>query len=433
MKKISFLFAAMMFAAIGSGIAPVTMGIAHADEAADKAKQQTVRAEMGKPLAEIQTLLDQKQFPTALEKINALSVFEKQTPYEIFVVARMRAIVASGTSNTELLASAFEVMVNSEFLKDNEKLRLIEGMAGTYFNEKKYDLAINWGKRYLEKDNSSPQVHNMVARANYLKGDFANAIQELKTIVAEDQKAKRIPTEENLRLLASSYQQSKDNAGYTSVLEMMVEYHPTREYWGDLLYRTEHKAGFSDRLRLDLYRLMLVTNNMDDPGQYVEMTELALLAGLPTEAKTAVDAGYAANLLGTGKDAAKHKQLRDRVYKQAAEDIKTLDAGETAAKNAKTGVGLVNIGYNYVINGQSEKGIGLIEQGIAKGGLKSAEEAKLHLGMAYLKAGNRDKATEIFNSLQGTDGAADIAKLWLKVRPMEEKSVDKAPAAPAAK
>jgi len=68
MKKISFLFAAMMFAAIGSGIAPVTMGIAHADEAADKAKQQTVRAEMGKPLAEIQTLLDQKQFPAALEK-----------------------------------------------------------------------------------------------------------------------------------------------------------------------------------------------------------------------------------------------------------------------------------------------------------------------------------------------------------------------------
>ncbi len=78
-------------------------------------------------------------------------MFEKQTPYEIFVVARMRAIVASGTSNTELLASAFEVMVNSDFLKDNEKLRLIEGMAGTYFNEKKYDLAISWGKRYLEK------------------------------------------------------------------------------------------------------------------------------------------------------------------------------------------------------------------------------------------------------------------------------------------
>ena len=425
MKKISFLFAAMMFAAIGSGIVPVTTGIAHADEAADKAKPPSVRAEMGKPLTEIQDLLDKKQFALASEKIDALNAFDKKTPYEIFVIDRMHAVVASGTKNTEQLAAAFDGMVNSEFLKENEKLHLIEGMAGTYFNEKKYDQAIVWAKRYLEKNNTSASMHNLLSRAYYLKNDFPNAIVELKAIIADDQAAKRIPTEETLRLLASSYQQSKDNAGYTSVLEMMVEYHPTREYWGDLLYRTEHKAGFSDRLRLDLYRLMLVTNNMDDPGQYVEMAELALLAGLPTEAKSAVDAGYAANLLGTGKDAAKHKQLRDKVNKQAADDVKSLDTGETAAKNAKTGIGLVNFGYNYVVNGQFEKGISLIEQGIAKGGLKSADEAKLHLGLAYLKSGNRDKAIEAFNTIQGTDGAADIAQLWLKFRPL---AVETAPA-----
>src|SRR5450830_1717449 len=364
MKKISYLFAAMMFAAIGSGIAPVTSGIAHADEAADKAKQTTVRAEMGKPLSEIQDLLDKKQYPQASEKINALKAFENKTPYELFVIDRMYAVVASGTSNTDQLAIAFEGMIKSEFLKDNEKQRLIEGLAGTYFNEKKYDSAIIWAKRFLEKDSANASMHNLLSRAYYLKNDFPNAITELKGIVAEDQAAKRAPTEET-------------------------------------------------------YRLMLTTNNMDDPGQYVEMAELALLAGLPTEAKAVVDAGYAANVLGAGKEAAKHKQLRDRVNKQAADDVKSLDAGETAAKNAKTGVGLVNIGYNYVVNSQFEKGIALIDQGIAKGGLKSADEAKLHLGLAYLKAGNRDKAAEAFGTIQGTDGAADIASLWLKFKPLE--------------
>ncbi|MFZ6847912.1 tetratricopeptide repeat protein [Undibacterium sp. RuRC25W] len=419
MKKISYLFAAMMFAAIGSGIAPVTSGIAHADEAADKAKQTTVRAEMGKPLSEIQDLLDKKQYPQASEKINALKAFENKTPYELFVIDRMYAVVASGTSNTDQLAIAFEGMIKSEFLKDNEKQRLIEGLAGTYFNEKKYDSAIIWAKRFLEKDSANASMHNLLSRAYYLKNDFPNAITELKGIVAEDQAAKRAPTEETLRLLGSSYQQIKDTAGYTSLLTLMITYHPSKEYWGDLLYRVEHKPGFSDRLRLDLYRLMLTTNNMDDPGQYVEMAELALLAGLPTEAKAVVDAGYAANVLGAGKEAAKHKQLRDRVNKQAADDVKSLDAGETAAKNAKTGVGLVNIGYNYVVNSQFEKGIALIDQGIAKGGLKSADEAKLHLGLAYLKAGNRDKAAEAFGTIQGTDGAADIASLWLKFKPLE--------------
>lgn len=425
MKKISFLFAAMMFAALGTGITPVTAGVAHADEASDKAaelaKKSVVRKEMVRPLTEIQELLEKKQYKEAQDKVNELNAFENKTAYETFALHRLNAVIASGTNNTDQLATAFEGMISSEFLKDPEKLRLIEGLAGTYYNEKKYDQAILWAKRYLEKDNSNAQVKNMVARGYYLKNDFNSAIKQLNVMLAEDESAKRIPSEENLRLLASSYQQLKDTAGYAAVLERVVQHYPTREYWGDLIYRTEHKPGFSDRLRLDLYRLLLITKNIDDAGQYVEMAELALLAGLPAEAKTTIDAGYASGLLGTGKEAAKHKQLRDRVYKQAAEDIKTLDAGETSAKNAKTGTGLVNIGYNYVINAQAEKGIALMEQGIAKGGLKSMDEAKLHLGMAYLQSGNRDKALEVFKSIQGTDGAADLARLWTYVRPTEAK------------
>ena len=422
MKKTSYLFAALLLAAIGSGLTPVGNSVAHADEAADKvaaeqqAKKQTIRAAMAKPLTEIQDLLEKKQFEQGLEKINALAAAtDKTTPYENFVIARLRALVASGTNDTPMLASAFETMINSEFLKDPEKLRLIEGMAGTYYNEKKYPLAIEWANRYLAKEDKL-EIHNIIARAYYLQNDFPNAIKELSNIIATNQKNQQVPSQENLRLLGSSYQHTKDNAGYVSVLEQMVQHYPTREYWGDLIYRTEHKPGFSDRLRLDLYRLLLATKNIDDPEQYVEMTELALLAGLPAEAKTAVDAGYAANLLGTGKNAAKHKQLRDRVYKQAADDAKTLDAGETAAKNAKTGTGLVNIGYNYVLNGQAEKGIALMEQGIAKGNLKSVDEARLHLGLAYLQSGNRDKAGEVFKAIQGNDGSADIAHLWMLLR-----------------
>jgi GH24 family phage-related lysozyme (muramidase) len=39
----------------------------------------------------------------------------------------------------------------------------------------------------------------------------------------------------------------------------------------------------------------------------------------------------------------------------------------------------------------------------------------LHLGIAYLRAGNRAKANEAFRSVKGTDGAADLARLWTRV------------------
>ena len=74
----------------------------------------------------------------------------------------------------------------------------------------------------------------------------------------------------------------------------------------------------------------------------------------------------------------------------------------------------MQIGYAYVTMGQADKGISLIEQAIAKGGLKRPEDAKLRLGMAQLQSGakNRAKALQTLRSVQGADGATDLGKLW---------------------
>ena len=250
----------------------------------------------------------------------------------------------------------------------------------------------------------------------YLQEDYTGAVKELMAQVEAEEKAKRVPSFDLLHLIISCHLKTKNTDGYTQILERMVTYYPKKEYWGDLLYRVVGKPTFAERLRLDWYRLLFATDNLEDPDQFMEMAELALFAGLPHEAKKVVDAGFAANVLGTGKNVAKHKPLRDKVNKQAAEDAKSLDAGDAALKAAKNGIGMVNTGYNYVVNGQFEKGIALIEQGIAKGGLKAPEEAKLHLGMAYLQSGNRAKAEEIFNTIQGKDGTADLARYWLLIK-----------------
>ncbi len=53
-----------------------------------------------------------------------------------------------------------------------------------------------------------------------------------------------------------------------------------------------------------------------------------------------------------------------------------------------------------------------MEQGIKKGGLRRPEDAKLHLGIAYLQAGQKAKALQTFKTVGGTDGAAELARLW---------------------
>ncbi|MCZ8072723.1 MAG: hypothetical protein O9341_01200, partial [Paucibacter sp.] len=58
------------------------------------------------------------------------------------------------------------------------------------------------------------------------------------------------------------------------------------------------------------------------------------------------------------------------------------------------------------------KGVKYIEQGIEKGNLARPDDAKLYLGLAQSMAGDASKAQSTWRSVKGTDGSADLARLW---------------------
>ena len=96
----------------------------------------------------------------------------------------------------------------------------------------------------------------------------------------------------------------------------------------------------------------------------------------------------------------------------AAQDRAKLDRDAKDAEGFKDGNVLVTIGYTFVGFGDTQKGIGMLERGIAKGGLKHPDEAKLMLGIAYFQAGQMPKAIQTFDSVTGSGGAQDVAHLW---------------------
>ncbi|MBW8904181.1 MAG: hypothetical protein JF611_00615, partial [Betaproteobacteria bacterium] len=75
---------------------------------------------------------------------------------------------------------------------------------------------------------------------------------------------------------------------------------------------------------------------------------------------------------------------------------------------------LFNDGFNYVLHGNSQKGLDMMQQAIKTGaGFRRPDHGKLQLGYAYHIAGQNDKAVQTFKSVQGTDGAAALARLWV--------------------
>ena len=96
-----------------------------------------------------------------------------------------------------------------------------------------------------------------------------------------------------------------------------------------------------------------------------------------------------------------------------AEDKRTLGQDDAQVAASKNGIALLNAGYNYVLHGSAEKGLEMMEQGMRRGGLKYPEDARLHLGYAYHVAGQNQKAVHALKAVQGSDGPADLARLWI--------------------
>jgi tetratricopeptide (TPR) repeat protein len=418
MSQFRFARLALMLAAIGLNAAPALMHSAAAQDknaqAAAQPKPDTVRPELFKLLdpAQVKPLMDAKNYTELQNRIAQADAFPDKTPYETYVLTRMKLSLATATKDEPAQIAALEAILSSGKLPDADKPQFTQALAGMYYNAKNYPKAIEWFKRFQAENPGSADVATApLVRSYYLSNDFANAMKLLRPQLEAADKAGKAPSNEDLRLYASAANRTKDDAAYLYGLEQLITYYPNDDYWMDTINRgVVRKAGFQEANITDVLRLEFAAVKVMTPEMYVELAEVALKDGFPTEAKKVVDAGFAAGALGTGSSAAQHRQLRDRATKGAADDAKNIANGEASAAKSKTGAGLVNLGWAYVTMDQFDKGIGFIEQGIAKGGLKSPDEAKVRLGMAYLRAGQKDKAIATFQSVKAGGGLSDIAK-----------------------
>jgi len=353
------------------------------------AAQEALRPEVGKPLKAAEDLIKAQKYKEALAKVREADAVGGKNANESFMIERMRIAAASGAGDVDTAARSYEALQGSNRVSGVEKVRMIESIAGSYYRNRDYAKATQWAQRYFKEGGTSPAIRTLLIQSQYLSGDYAGAAKELMAETQAAEKAGTPPAEDRLKLLLNAAVKLNDNNAYVYAMEKLVTYYPKKEYW-----------------------LSLASGSMSAANDYMEMAQLALQADFAAESKQVLDKGFAAGVLGTGPQAERQKRLRDLVAKRLEEDKKTRDEDERQAQAAKDGNALVNVGMNLVFNGQAAKGVLLMQQGIAKGGLKRPEDAKLHLGIAQLVAGDNAKAQQTLKTVTGADGTADLARLW---------------------
>lgn len=368
--------------------------------------QDTVRAVIAPQLNEARDLLAAGKFKEALAKVAEAEKVPDRSPYENFILDQLRGGAAAGAGDIDTAVRSFEAALGTGRLQGPDALKIIEGLVGSAYRQKDLLRTVAWGQRYLAEGGRSPQVRRLLVNALYQRSEWAGAAKELQSLIDEEETAGRRPPEDLLRLLGSAQNKQNDTAGYVQTLERLLRFHPKPAYWRDRVSRVQSAASFDDALLIDSFRLLQTVGALEDAGEYTSLADLALRAGLPAEAQAVLEAGYAAGKLGP-----EQQPLRERAAKQAAADAKQLDIAPAANASANA---LVSQGLALATAGQTVKGLPLIEQGLAKGGVAKPDLVKLRLAWLSVKAGRDDVARAQLKDLTaGGGGLGDLARLWL--------------------
>jgi len=375
------------------------------------AAAQGLRPEVGKPLQQAAEALRAGNAKQALAKVKEAEAVPNRTAAEQLTIDRMKAAAAQRAGDMATAVVALEAVYGKAAAA--EKGPLAEQLAASYAQMRNNAKAVEWLDRATQAGHSTTTTRQLQSYLQAASGDYAAIARDAGAAVAAAEQAGRRPEEADLLRLADAQQRTGNQAGYSATLGKLLANYPKKDYWNAYLARLPRKAGFSPRFELDVLRLRLASGTMEKTEDYMEMAQLSLQAGLTGEALRVIEQGYKAGALGTGPEASRHQRLRELAVKRDAEVRAKLPELATEAASQKEGDGLVRVGYTYASLGDAERGIQLIQEGIAKGQLKHPEDARLRLGMAQLQSPKtKGTAAQTLRSVKGSDGAADIARLW---------------------
>ena len=399
--KTTYLAVVLALSFAGVAVAPRTTAAAEANHVSNA---------VGTRLQEAVKLANEKKFAEALAKVREAQA-QAKTPFDTFTTQQFVVTFASQSGDSAGALRALEQIIDSQYLDEGTRFKYVKFMTAFYYQTRSYAKTIEFGQRWLKSTPGDVDAIVLVGQSYFLQKDCKNAIKYMDQAIDTSERSGKPLKENYYKIKLQCVTDAGSAAGQLEVFQQLVEHFPSREYWDQLL--TLSRRDVPDRTLLQMYRLMYETDNVRSPSEYMEMAQLAIEFGYPGEAQNVLERGFSTKVLENDKDVDRFRRLLDGAKKEADGDKRSLPLLDKESRNAKTGDADVKLGFAYLTYGDSAKAIEALERGIGKGGVKNMAEAKIFLGMAYLKAKRIDDAKKAFREAKDDQILGKVAKLWL--------------------
>ena len=379
-----------------------------------------ISKQIAKPMAAAQEAMKAKRWQDVLAKTReAESTPGAKTQTDLYWMSEFRGYAYHSLKQDSDAVRELEAGLNSPCMPEAKKLERYKSILGIYSALRNYPKVIDYGNRAL-KVSKDPDLQVAVAQAYYQSGNNKDAVRVMNEMLAGLESSGRVPKEQQLLLVQAACSKAGNNACVAQVFEKLVVHYPKPEYWQNLMVAI-NKTDTDDVQKLNVMRLAVYVNVLNQGEQYKEMAQLALENKLAGEAQSVLEQGFTKNVFTEQRLKDVNTRLLAAAKKEAAADKAALPQNEAAARTAATGDADVKVGAQYLGFGDAAKATEALQRGIKKGSLakgdpmqkQRTDEASMLLGIAYLRNNNKSEAAKAFKAVKEDPTMVRIAKLWL--------------------
>lgn len=398
------LIVVALFASLWLGAS--VSGVAAADQSGP-----TVSKALAKPLKAAQDGMPARNWDAVLSNLKeAQTTAGEKSAYDNFVINQMLGFVYVQKQDYASAAPALEAAAQSQYATPEQQKGWLRAVMGSYFAQRNYSKTVEVGEQAVKHGVTDTETYTTIADSQSKLGDWKGAAATIQQVVEHQAK----PDKKLLEFQWNCYVKLNDSADAGRVIEKLVAFYPEPDYWLNALAPLSRMDIKDAHLQLNVYRLMNDVGVLKRPSDYAEMAELALDQGYPGETQAILEKAFAQRIFTEQRDKDRYQHLLDGVKQRVTADLAQLGSSEKDAAVAPTGDAYLRLGAAYLSYGQNDKALAAITKSIDKGNLKSADEARLLLGIAKLRAKNAPEAERDFDkvSMSSNTAYARLGRLW---------------------
>jgi hypothetical protein len=382
------------------------------DKAAEAAAPAAFQPQLGKDFrtgaGPVQAALKAQDAAGAKTAIDALAP-KATTPDEKFYIGQFHLSLANLTKDTKAQAAAIDEMLASGSAGVNENPGKFQYFAGLFaYQANDYPKSAQRLQEAQTAGYKAEDLNIMLADASFRQGLVPQGSAAADRAFADKKAAGQPVPESWYRVVVSQTYKAKDYAGTNRYMRQMIASYPTPTNWRDALVLYRDSAKLDPTLAMDVFRLMRAAKALDGERDYYEYALYADQRGLPGEAKSLIDEGYA-----LGKAPKTSKAISD-IYSSSsakiAADHASLAKGEAAANASANGKLAAGTADAYLSYGEDAKAAALYRTALTKGGVDT-DAVNTHLGIALARSGQTADAKTAFALVKGP--RAEIANYWV--------------------